>query len=230
MTSVPHSSQSSRKFRPVRKLVIAVDGPAAAGKGTLARALAERLALPYLDTGLLYRAVARRVLDAGHDPAAPAEDHAHRIVPQDLQRQDLRTPEVDQAASLVARQPAVRAALLGRQRDFGQALGAVVDGRDIGTVVFPDADMKFFITASTEARAQRRYRQRVGQDCRNAEQLEAETRQIAARDAQDSERANAPLRAAEDALLVETDRLDAGAVLELVCQALHRKGLIVPQD
>jgi hypothetical protein len=143
----------------VSGFVVAVDGPAAAGKGTLARRLAAELGLPYLDTGLLYRATGRRVLDAAADPrdAAAATDAARGLMPEDLARTDLRGPEADRAASAVAAIPAVRAALLDWQRDFGRRHGAVLDGRDIGTVVFPEAPVKLFITASTEARARRRW-------------------------------------------------------------------------
>jgi cytidylate kinase len=117
--------------------VIAVDGPAAAGKGTLARRLAEALGLPYLDTGLLYRAVGRLALDAGRDPADPAQDIAQTLSPDALRRPDLRATEVAEAASKVAAQPLVRAALVETQRRFARESGAVLDGRDIGTVIFP---------------------------------------------------------------------------------------------
>ncbi len=206
--------------------VIAIDGPAAAGKGTLARQLADVLELPYLDTGLLYRAVARRVLDQGGDPAHDGPEQARQLVPEDMRRADLREPEVDQAASIVARHPEVRAALLERQRHFGRARGAVVDGRDIGTVVFPDASAKFFITASPEVRAQRRYEQRHGQPCTDPARLAEEIAAINARDEQDASRAAAPLRPAEDAVQVVTDDLDAAGVLEHVCQILQEKGII----
>ena len=126
------------------KRIIAIDGPAAAGKGTLARRLAATLGLPYLDTGLLYRAVGRRVLDAGGNPADPAtaEAAARSLRPEDLDRPDLRGPQADSASSAVAAIPAVRAALLAFQRDFANRAGAVLDGRDIGTVIFPEADLK----------------------------------------------------------------------------------------
>src|ERR1700676_4690303 len=139
--------------------IIAIDGPAAAGKGTLARRLAAHLDLPYLDTGLLYRAVGRRVLDEGANPADPAEAEraARELCPEDLKRTDLRGPEADAAAAAVASVPGVRAALLAFQREFGAAQGAVLDGRDIGTVVFPDADLKLFIVASVPERAHRRW-------------------------------------------------------------------------
>ena len=139
--------------------IVAIDGPAAAGKGTLARRLAAELGLPYLDTGLLYRAVGRLVLDAGADPSDPiaAEAAARRLNPSDLGRGDLRGPEADAASSAVATSPGVRAALLEFQRGFGAKGGAVLDGRDIGTVIFPDAPAKLFVTASPAERARRRW-------------------------------------------------------------------------
>ena len=139
--------------------IIAIDGPAAAGKGTLARRLAAELRLPYLDTGLLYRAVGRLVLDVGGDPSDPAmaEAAARRLEPTDLERGDLRGPAADAAASAVAAVPGVRAALLDFQRGFATKGGAVLDGRDIGTVIFPDAPAKLFVTASPAERARRRW-------------------------------------------------------------------------
>ncbi len=192
-------------------IVIAVDGPAAAGKGTLARRLATALGLPYLDTGLLYRAVGRRVLDADADPrdATRAEAAARSLQPVDLDRADLRGPMADMAASAVAAIPAVRAALLQFQRDFGRAHGAVLDGRDIGTVVFPDAAVKLFVTASVGERARRRYLELTARGvAADAAQVEAEIRD---RDAQDANRPVAPLRPAEDALVLDTSALDADA-------------------
>jgi cytidylate kinase len=145
-------------------LIIAIDGPAAAGKGTLARRLARHFGLPHLDTGLLYRAVARRMLDAGEDPADAdaAEAAAKALDPNEITRGDLRTPDVDRAASLVAAEPRVRAALRAFQRQFAAERGAVMDGRDIGTVIFPEACVKLFVTASREARAGRRWRELAG--------------------------------------------------------------------
>jgi CMP/dCMP kinase len=191
--------------------VIAVDGPAAAGKGTLARRLAAALGLPYLDTGLLYRAVGRRVLDAGADPrdAVAAEAAARALAPADLDRGDLRGPMADMAASAVAAIPAVRAALLDFQRDFGRAHGAVLDGRDIGTVVFPDARVKLFVTASVEERARRRFLELQARGV--AADLMQVTSEIRDRDAQDANRPVAPLRPAEDAVLLDTSMLDADA-------------------
>lgn len=201
-----------------RPLVIAVDGPAAAGKGTLAKALAVKLGLPYLDTGLLYRAVARRMVNAGLDPAGDASAEAQALQQADLARTDLRVPEIDRGASLVAAQPAVRAALLDRQRVFASETGAVVDGRDIGTVVFPDADVKFFITASPRTRALRRHRQVAGETPLEGSALDAAVSELVARDARDSSRETAPLVQAADAVLIETDGLSAAEVLDKACE------------
>jgi cytidylate kinase len=208
-----------------RKPVIAIDGPAAAGKGTLARRIAAHLGLPHLDTGLLYRAVGRRVLDTGGDPADPvaAEAAARTLRAEDLQRNDLRGPEADRASSLVAALPGVRAALLDFQRSFGAAQGAVLDGRDIGTVVFPDAAVKLFVTASAEARAYRRWLELPGQ--RDAPALDAVTAEMRARDARDEARAAAPLRPAEDAFVLDTTSLDADAAFGRALDLLRMRGI-----
>jgi cytidylate kinase len=205
-------------------LVIAVDGPAAAGKGTLARRLAAALGLPHLDTGLLYRAVGRRVLDRGGDPRDPvlAEAEARALRREDLERGDLRGPEADAASSAVAAIPGVRAALLEFQRGFGRTHGAVLDGRDIGTVVFPDAAVKLFVTASLAARTERRWTELAGRGVAVARaQVEAD---LAARDAQDAGRATAPLKPAADAVLFDTTTLGIdeafGAAMALVRQRL----------
>jgi len=192
-------------------LVIAVDGPAAAGKGTLARRLAGELGLPYLDTGLLYRATGRRVLDIGGDPTDPAAAAmaATALTAADLARDDLRGPEADRAASAVAAIPAVRAALLAWQRSFGRTHGAVLDGRDIGTVVFPAAPIKLFVTASSAERARRRHAElRARGIAADPAAVEAALR---ARDAQDAGRAIAPLTPATDAVVLDTTSLDADA-------------------
>ena len=191
-------------------MIVAIDGPASAGKGTLARRIAAALGLPHLDTGLLYRATGRRVLDAGGDPADAqvTERAALALQPADLVRTDLRGPDADRAASLVAAVPGVRAALLAFQRRVAAA-GAVLDGRDIGTVVCPDADVKLYVTADIGARALRRW---MELRARGVEVSEAEVlAEMTARDAQDSGRAAAPLRMAADAALLDTTRLDADA-------------------
>lgn len=195
-------------------LIIAIDGPAAAGKGTLARRLAAALGLPYLDTGLLYRAVGRRVLAAGTDPAdaSAAEAAAQALTAADLARDDLRGPDADAAASRVAAIPGVRAALLVFQRRFGQETGAVLDGRDIGTVIFPDAPVKLFVTASAEARAERRWLELLGRGM--AAELPAVRAEMETRDRADAARTTAPLRAAPEAITLDTTALDADAAFE----------------
>jgi cytidylate kinase len=203
-------------------VVVAIDGPAAAGKGTLARRLAAELGLPHLDTGLLNRGVARRVLDRGADPrdAAVAEREARALLASDLQRGDLRGPEADMAASAVSAAPGVRAALLAFQREFGRN-GAVLDGRDIGTVVFPDAPVKLFVTASVEARARRRFAElRAKGAPADPETVETELRR---RDMQDAGRSAAPLRAAPDALLLDTTTLDIEAAFAAALAMVREK-------
>jgi cytidylate kinase len=198
--------------------IIAIDGPAAAGKGTLARRLAAHLGLPYLDTGLLYRAVGRLVLDRGESPsdAEAASRAARELRPTDLARSDLRGPEADAAAAAVASVPGVRAALLNFQHDFGAGQGAVLDGRDIGTVVFPAADLKLFIVASPEARAHRRWLELRDRGVA-VDPAEVE-RDIRARDAQDAARAIAPLRPADDAVVIDTTALDRDAAFAAVLE------------
>ena len=189
--------------------IVAIDGPAAAGKGTLARRLAAELGLAYLDTGLLYRAVGRLLLDAGADPRDPAaaEAAARRLDPADLGRRDLRGPAADAASSAVAAIPGVRAALLAFQRGFGAKGGAVLDGRDIGTVIFPDAPVKLFVTASPAERARRRWLElrAKGSDA----DLATVEREMRERDERDSARAAAPLRPAADAVVLDTSEMDA---------------------
>ena len=210
-------------------LIIAVDGPAAAGKGTLARRIAAALGLPHLDTGLLYRATGRRVLDAGADPHDPAvaEAAARALVPADLARADLRGPAADLASSAVAAIPAVRAALLDWQREFGRRHGAVLDGRDIGTVVFPGAPAKLFVTASPAERARRRFLEL------RARGIAADPAQVAAemqaRDAQDAGRSVAPLAPASDAMVLDTTGLDADAAFAAAMALVrNRLGEIAP--
>ncbi|MDE3237549.1 MAG: (d)CMP kinase [Paracoccaceae bacterium] len=181
---------------------VAIDGPAAAGKGTISRALAARFGFAHLDTGLLYRAVGAK----GGDPVAVARS----LQPDDLARGDLRTLEAGQAASRVAAIPEVRAALVDFQRRFARAEGgAVLDGRDIGTVICPEAEAKLFITAAPEVRAHRRWLE-VGGD---EEKVLAEVKE---RDARDMGRADAPLRPAADAVILDTTGLD---IAEAVARA-----------
>ena len=198
-------------------LVIAIDGPAASGKGTLARRLAAALGIAHLDTGLLYRATGRRVLLTGGDPAdaTVALRAAESLRADDLTRTDLRGPDADAAASAVAALPAVRAALLEYQRRVA-AGGAVLDGRDIGTVVVPDAPVKFYVVASLEARARRRW-QELGGD------LAGVTTAMAARDAQDESRAAAPLKPAHDAVVIDTSALDPDLVFDRAMQIIQQK-------
>ncbi|MDB5686197.1 MAG: (d)CMP kinase [Rhizorhabdus sp.] len=188
-------------------MIIAVDGPAASGKGTIAKALARHYGLPHLDTGLLYRAVGVSVMHANGDPSDAADAlHACDFAPSLLDDPALKTEAAGKAASLVSGHPQVREALIQRQRDFAtQPGGAVLDGRDIGTVIAPDADAKLFVTASSEVRAQRRFREMesMGQGI----SFESILADILARDERDSGRAAAPLRQAVDAALLDTSDL-----------------------
>ncbi|MSP30228.1 MAG: (d)CMP kinase [Acetobacteraceae bacterium] len=211
----------------ISPVIVAIDGPAAAGKGTLARRLAEALGLSYLDTGLLYRATGRRVLDQGGNVADPvaATSAASTLTPEDLQRSDLRGPQADAAAAAVAAIPSVRAALLDFQRSFGRATGAVLDGRDIGTVIFPEARLKIFVTASLAERARRRFLELQAKGTPAAlDQVEADMR---ARDAHDAARAAAPLKPADDAVILDTTALDADAAF-VQALALAQARLAVP--
>ncbi len=194
-------------------MIVAIDGPVAAGKGTLAKRLARYFGFAYLDSGALYRAVALYMLRQGTDvaDALAAERAARGIASYDLAEPELREQAVGATASALAAIPAVRAALLGYQRDFaakppGGATGAVLDGRDIGTVVCPNAEIKIFVTARSEIRARRRFLElsTQGKEVNEHEILV----EIKARDARDQGRAVAPLRAAPDAYLLDTSDLD----------------------
>lgn len=203
-------------------MIIAIDGPAAAGKGTLARSLAKRLGLAYLDTGLLYRAVGQKTLRQGLTPEAAAQS----LTAADLDQPGLRAEEAGQAASKVAAIQEVRQALLAFQRRFAAhppppAKGAVLDGRDIGTVVCPDATVKLFVTASAEARAQRRHKElrERGESSIYARVLE----EMRARDARDQERAVAPLIPAADATVLDTTDLDADQALDVALALIASK-------
>lgn len=207
----------------MKHLVIAIDGPAASGKGTLARKLAKELGLAYLDTGALYRSVGKAVLDAGQDPAneqaaiAAANSLQKTLRPEDLQDPAIRTDVVGQAASNVAKFPAVRQALFDFQRHFAakpqNGLGGVVlDGRDIGTVICPDADVKLFVTASTEERSKRRLKELLGKGIET--DFETVLADMKERDARDSGRDAAPLKPAPDAFLLDTSALGEAEVME----------------
>ena len=209
-------------------LVIAVDGPAASGKGTIARALARHFNLPHMDTGLLYRAVALNLWRWGGDPGNEFEAlRACDDLGFDPSDAELRSEPVSKIASRVSSYPSVRAALLERQQAFArQTGGAVLDGRDIGTVIAPDAVVKLFVTATADVRAQRRMRELMerGMSAHYNDVLI----DIRARDERDSQRAAAPLRQAEDAILLDTSELDAdqavAAAIRLVTERLAAAG------
>lgn len=208
-------------------MIIAIDGPAGVGKGTLAKRLARHYGLPHLDTGALYRAVGRDVLARGGDPAdlGAATDAARALDPKTLDDVALRTERVGAAASVVAAIPEVRAALLDFQRNFARREpGAVLDGRDIGTVICPEAEVKLFVTASAEVRAERRLRElRERGLAADFDRILAEIRE---RDVRDSSRSTAPLRPAADAVLLDTSALDIeqafAAALAIVEAAVQR--------
>ena len=193
---------------------IAIDGPAAAGKGTVSRAVAAHFGFAHLDTGLLYRATGRRTLD-GTDPV----EAARALRASDLEADDLRTPDVAQAASRVAANPQVREALVDFQRAFARrAGGAVLDGRDIGTVICPEAEVKLFVTASDEVRAGRRFRelQENGFDTTLDEVLD----DLRIRDARDSARAAAPLKPAGDAITLDTSNMSIEQAVAAAVEAV----------
>jgi CMP/dCMP kinase len=205
-------------------MIIAIDGPAASGKGTLAKRIAEHWGLPCLDTGLLYRAVARNVVLLGFrldDPWA-ALIAARSLHAAELLDPDLRTPQAGDAASIVARIPQVRTALLVYQRAFAtQPGGAVLDGRDIGTVVCPDADAKIYVTARTEVRAKRRFLECQGRG--EGVTLEGILADIRRRDDRDASRGSAPMRPAADADLLDTSDLDIEAAFDAAVGLIKRK-------
>ena len=208
-------------------LVVAVDGPAAAGKGTLSRRLSGYYSLAYLDTGTLYRGVGWLMLREGLDPrdADDAERTARAFHVDRLAEADIRTGDVARAASVVAAHPGVRAALLDYQRSFagsppGGAKGAILDGRDIGTVVCPDAEVKLFVTASPECRAERRWQElRIGDPSLSETSV---LEDIKRRDARDSSRAEAPLRPAPGAHLLDTTALSIDAAFAAARRVIDR--------
>ncbi|MEO0682508.1 MAG: (d)CMP kinase [Pseudomonadota bacterium] len=197
---------------------VALDGPAAAGKGTLARALAERFGFAHLDTGLLYRAVGAKARLAGDLSADRALAAARSLTDADLTRPDLRDGPAGEAASVVAAIPEVRAALLAFQRAFARRPGgAVLDGRDIGTVVCPEAEVKIFVTADDATRARRRHAELVGST------YEEVLEDLRRRDARDAGRADAPMRAAPDALLLDTTELTIERAIAEAATAIMKK-------
>lgn len=195
------------------KFTVAIDGPAAAGKGTISRAVAARFGFAHLDTGALYRAVGVKAGGAGGDPVAAARG----LTPADLAREDLRTLAAGQAASKVAVIPEVRQALLEFQREFARRDGgAVLDGRDIGTVICPEAEVKLFVTASAEVRAHRRWLE-VGGDAA------AVLAEVVARDARDMNRAEAPLKPAADAVVIDTSTMSIEAAVAAACDEIAKR-------
>lgn len=203
--------------------MIAVDGPAASGKGTIATALAEHFGLPHMDTGLLYRSVALTLWRWGGDPGNPFEAvracSEMSISPEDP---ELRSEAVSRIASAISAYPAVRAALLERQREFAAMPGgAVLDGRDIGTVIAPDADLKLFVTASPEVRTRRRLEELLARGM--PAHFDEVLADIKARDARDSERLAAPLVQGKDAILLDTSDMDREAAIAAAIQLAEEK-------
>ncbi|MFL1672294.1 (d)CMP kinase [Paenibacillus thiaminolyticus] len=214
---------------PALRLNIAIDGPAGAGKSTVARLVARDLGYTYIDTGAMYRAVALHMLRLGIDPEdadaihEAMKDVAIELIPLDSRQavllngtdvtDEIRTPEISRLASSYARSSAVRERLVHLQRDMAARKGVVMDGRDIGTHVLPDAEQKWFVTASVEERARRRYAESSGVDGATVEQF---MREIAARDKQDETRDVSPLRQAEDAVLLDTTRMSIDEVVRVI--------------
>jgi len=200
------------------KFTIAIDGPAAAGKGTISKAVAAHFNFAHLDTGLLYRAVGRKVMDSADAP----ETVALALQAEDLQRNDLRTAEVAQAASKVAVIPEVRAALLAFQKEFAlRDGGAILDGRDIGTVVCPNADVKLYVTADAEIRAKRRFNELSAKGSTTSYQTVLAD--VKARDARDAGRAEAPMVAADDAILIDTTNLSIEGAIASAVQVVAQR-------
>ncbi len=208
----PHRKQS----RSSAAFTIAIDGPAAAGKGSISRAIAAHFDLAHLDTGLLYRAVGAQVL-TGSDPLRAAQN----LTADDLQGDSLRSAEVARAASDVAVMPEVRAELLEFQRRFARREGgAVLDGRDIGTVIVPQAEVKLFVTAAAEVRAERRFKELLASGAETT--FEQVLQDVIARDARDSSRATAPMVAAQGAVLIDTSDLTLSAAIAQAIAAIEK--------
>lgn len=206
-------------------MLIAVDGPLASGKGTISRALAARFSLPHMDTGTLYRAVAVEMLEAGENPrdAGAAEARACALDPSRIDEQKIRTAGAGVAASVVSAHPGVRKALLKLQQDFArQPRGAVLDGRDIGTVIAPDADVKLYVTASEEARAWRRHAELVNRgEVIDYEQVLVQLRE---RDARDAARSTAPLTKAPDAIELDTTEMTIDEAVRAAIARVEERG------
>lgn len=213
-------------------IIIAIDGPAASGKGTLARKIADRMGYAYLDTGALYRTVAKRVLDAGQDPADPenaisaARWLQHNVTPEMLAGSAIRTDEVGAAAAKVADNPAVRQTLLDLQRDFADNpgepyKGAVLDGRDIGTVICPRADVKLYVIANVEIRAERRLKELQSKGI--VATYEAVLKDMRERDARDAGREAAPMKPAEDAVTIDSSFLGPDEALAKALAVIEQK-------
>ena len=205
-------------------MIIAIDGPSASGKGTLAKKLAKHYQLAYLDTGLLYRKVAFDVIQAGEDPAniEAAEKAALGLDMTDVEESRLRTPQIAEAASIVAAEPRVRTAILQFQRKFAKnPQGAILDGRDIGSFVCPDADIKLFVSASAKVRAKRRFLELVAAGYTGS--LEEVLDDIEARDTRDRTRKAAPLKQVEDAYLLDTSNLDIETAFRMAVEWIDSK-------
>ena len=204
-------------------MIIAIDGPAASGKGTLAKQLAEHYGLKYLDTGSLYRAVAQKVLAVNGDPADPviAQAKARELEADEINPKLLRSEEIGMAASKVSAIPQVRKILLEFQRNFASSIdGAILDGRDIGTVVCPDADVKLFIFASSKTRAERRFNELKSKG--ESPDFDLILNDIKLRDQQDRSRPISPLKQAEDAILIDTSNYDIETIFKIALEIIEK--------
>jgi cytidylate kinase len=224
----------------LKRLIITIDGPSGAGKTTVSRMLADRLGYKYIDTGALYRGVALEAISAGLNPNDDTglenilsslkmkfvwEKKGIRLISNDLDITDkIRTPEISMFASAASARPVVRKFLLELQRELGREKGVVFEGRDMGTVVFPDADVKFYLDASHKTRSLRRYREFKSE---TSQTLEAVEKDIKRRDKNDSTRDLAPLKAAEDAVIIDSTHLSARDVVERMMNVIEDKIIIV---